>query len=62
MVRMTNPQIAYALGVSVQTVKNHITHIGLRLSIDANRLIEGRTALLLYAIWQKWIPLEEALK
>jgi DNA-binding CsgD family transcriptional regulator len=44
-----NKQIAYALGISEMTVKNHISHIFWKLDVD------GRTSAVLSALRHGWI-------
>jgi two-component system, NarL family, response regulator DegU len=45
----TNEQIAYELGCSAQTVKNHLTQIFLRLDCP------DRTSAVMYAVRAGWI-------
>ncbi len=46
---MTNKQVAYALSISLQTVKNHMSNILRKLSAN------DRTQAVLYAMRQGWI-------
>jgi DNA-binding CsgD family transcriptional regulator len=48
---MINKQIAVALGISTQTVKNHISHILAKLDVD------DRTSAVLFAVSKGWINL-----
>jgi DNA-binding NarL/FixJ family response regulator len=50
---MTNKQVAYALGISEQTVKNHMSSILRKLSVN------DRTQAVVYAMRQGWIKLPE---
>jgi DNA-binding NarL/FixJ family response regulator len=47
---MTNKQVAYALSISEQTVKNHMSSILRKLSVN------DRTQAVVYAMKQGWIP------
>jgi DNA-binding NarL/FixJ family response regulator len=46
---MTNKEVAYALAISEQTVKNHMSSILRKLSVN------DRTQAVVYAIRQGWI-------
>jgi DNA-binding NarL/FixJ family response regulator len=50
---MTNRQVADALGISEQTVKNHVSSILRKLSLN------DRTQAVVYAIRQGWVRLED---
>ena len=50
---MTNKEVAYALAISEQTVKNHMSSILRKLSVN------DRTQAVVYAIRQGWIRVEE---
>ncbi len=50
---MTNKQVAYALGISEQTVKNHMSSILRKLSVN------DRTQAVVYAMRQGWIRIPE---
>lgn len=50
---MSNKQIAYYLGISHQTVKNHMTAILSKLNL------EDRTQAAVYALRQGWVRLQE---
>jgi len=50
---MTNKQVAYALTISEQTVKNHMSSILRKLSVN------GRTQAVVYAMKQGWIRIPE---
>jgi DNA-binding NarL/FixJ family response regulator len=50
---MTNKQVAYALSISEQTVKNHMSSILRKLSVN------DRTQAVVYAMRQGWIRLPE---
>ncbi len=50
---MTNKQVAYALGISEQTVKNHMSSILRKLSVN------DRTQAVVYAMRQGWIKIPE---
>ena len=50
---MTNKQVAYTLGISEQTVKNHMSSILRKLSVN------DRTQAVVYAMRQGWIKLPE---
>jgi len=51
---MTNKQAAYALSISEQTVKNHMSSILRKLSVN------DRTQAVVYAMKQGWIALSDA--
>jgi DNA-binding NarL/FixJ family response regulator len=50
---MTNKQVAYALTISEQTVKNHMSSILRKLSVN------DRTQAVVYAMRQGWIRMPE---
>jgi DNA-binding NarL/FixJ family response regulator len=50
---MTNKQVAYALSISEQTVKNHMSSILRKLSVN------DRTPAVVYAMRQGWIRMPE---
>jgi DNA-binding NarL/FixJ family response regulator len=50
---MTNKQVAYALSISEQTVKNHMSSILRKLSVN------DRTQAVVYAMRQCWIRMQE---
>ena len=50
---MTNKQVAYALSISEQTVKNHMSSILRKLSVN------DRTQAVVYAMRQGWIRMPE---
>jgi DNA-binding NarL/FixJ family response regulator len=50
---MTNKQVAYALSISEQTVKNHMSSILRKLSVN------DRTQAVVYAMRQGWIRIPE---
>ncbi len=50
---MTNKQVAYALTISEQTVKNHMSSILRKLSVN------DRTQAVVYAMKQGWIRIPE---
>ncbi len=50
---MTNKQVAYALSISEQTVKNHMSSILRKLSVN------DRTQAVVYAMRQGWIKMPE---
>jgi len=50
---MTNKQVAYALSISKQTVKNHMSSILRKLSVN------DRTQAVVYAMRQGWIRMPE---
>jgi DNA-binding NarL/FixJ family response regulator len=50
---MTNKQVAYALSISEQTVKNHMSSILRKLSVN------DRTQAVVYAMRQGWIQMPE---
>ena len=50
---MTNKQVAYALSISEQTVKNHMSSILRKLSVN------DRTQAVVYAMKQGWIKIPE---
>ena len=51
---MTNKQVAYALGISEQTVKNHMSS-----SILRKLSVNDRTQAVVYAMRQGWIKIPE---
>ena len=52
----SNKQIAEALHISDQTVKNHITSLFKKLAVD------GRTAAVVHALRHRWISLEPSVR
>jgi DNA-binding NarL/FixJ family response regulator len=50
---MTNAEIGYALGISAQTVKNHVTSILRKLAVN------DRTQAVVTALRRGWITIEE---
>lgn len=50
---MTNAEIGYALGISAQTVKNHVTSILRKLAVN------DRTQAVVTALRKGWITIEE---
>jgi DNA-binding NarL/FixJ family response regulator len=50
---MTNKQVAYALSISEQTVKNHMSSILRKLAVN------DRTQAVVYAMRQGWIKMPE---
>jgi DNA-binding CsgD family transcriptional regulator len=53
---MINKQIAITLGISTQTVKNHISHILTKLGV------EDRTSAVLFAVAHGWISIDSPAK
>lgn len=51
---MSNREIAYELGISHQTVKNHMTAVFRKLGVS------GRTEAAVYALRHGWIPLHKS--
>ena len=51
---LSNKEIAYKLGISHQTVKNHMTAILRKLRVD------DRTQAAVYALRRGWVRLENA--
>lgn len=51
---MTNAEIGYALGISAQTVKNHVTSILRKLAVN------DRTQAVVTALRRGWITIEES--
>jgi len=50
---LTNTEIGYALGISIQTVKNHVTSIMRKLAVN------DRTQAVVIALKRGWLTMEE---
>lgn len=50
---MTNAEIGYALGISAQTVKNHVTSILRKLAVN------DRTQAVVTALRRGWLTIDE---
>ncbi|HRA48730.1 MAG TPA: LuxR C-terminal-related transcriptional regulator, partial [Thermomicrobiales bacterium] len=51
---MTNAEIGYALGISAQTVKNHVTSILRKLAVN------DRTQAVVTALKRGWLSIDDA--
>jgi ATP/maltotriose-dependent transcriptional regulator MalT len=51
---MTNAEIGYALGISAQTVKNHVTSILRKLAVN------DRTQAVVTALKRGWLSIDDS--